>query len=224
MDELADRIFAAADPPTTLTLAGCIAVAAVLVWSQAGWRIAGHAVTLVHELGHALAAAATGADLKGITLHVDGSGLTRTRGSTFHRFATLLSGYPAPALAGVVAAALVGAGRPATAVTAAAVVALTAAALVRNLFGLLVVAVTAVAAGAALWWLPGDLTAVAVTLAAFVLVFGSLRSATVLVRFGQPADDAAALGRLTRVPAAFWRTVFVTAAAASVPMALLVVR
>jgi Peptidase M50B-like len=224
MDALAHRIFASSTPPTVEVLAACVALAAVLVWSRSGWRVVGHAVTLVHEVGHALAAAITGADVKGITLHLDGSGWTYTRGGTLHRVVTLLSGYPAPAVAGVVAAGLVGAGHPATAVTVAAVVAAMAALLIRNLFGVVVVLGAFGVTGATLWWLPGDLIAAAVTLAAFVFAFGSLRSASVLVRHGQPADDAAALGRLTRLPAGLWRTVFVAVAAASVPSAFLLVR
>ena len=44
------------------------------------WPLVRHAVTLVHEGGHALAAFASGRRLHGVRLHADSSGLTLSRG------------------------------------------------------------------------------------------------------------------------------------------------
>ncbi len=53
-----------------------VALAAVLVLVPAAWRLTRHAVTIVHEGGHGLAATLSGRRLAGIRLHSDTSGLT----------------------------------------------------------------------------------------------------------------------------------------------------
>ena len=81
-------------------------VALLIIWSPVGYRLVRHLVTLVHEAGHALIAKISGRKLRGIRLHSDTSGLTLTRGrpSGLGMVATLLAGYPAPAVLGLVGA------------------------------------------------------------------------------------------------------------------------
>jgi hypothetical protein len=57
-------------------------------------------VTLVHESSHALAALATGGSVESITIRMDTSGLTRTRGGS--RLITLCAGYTGATLFGAV--------------------------------------------------------------------------------------------------------------------------
>src|SRR5690625_5409898 len=84
----------------------------VLTWSPFGYRLVRHLATLLHEAGHALVAVLVGRKLRGIRLHSDTSGLTLSRGKPTGpgMVATLLAGYPAPALVGLAGAWLVSSG------------------------------------------------------------------------------------------------------------------
>lgn len=100
-------------PPLTWPVAlvlGLLALA--LTWSPVGYRLVRHLVTLVHEAGHALVAALAGRRLTGIRLHSDTSGVTVSRGRPHGpgMVATVLAGYPAPALVGLGGALVLGAG------------------------------------------------------------------------------------------------------------------
>ena len=88
------------------------AAAVVLTWSPLGYRLVRHLATLLHEAGHAIVGVLVGRKLRGIRLHSDTSGLTVSRGKPAGpgMVATLLAGYPAPAVVGLAGAWLVSAG------------------------------------------------------------------------------------------------------------------
>ncbi|NEE02857.1 M50 family metallopeptidase [Phytoactinopolyspora halotolerans] len=79
-----------------------VAVLAVgLAIHRRTWNIIGYPVTIVHEIGHALAAVVAGYRLHGITVNSDMSGATNFAGrGTFRVLWTLWWGYPAPAALG----------------------------------------------------------------------------------------------------------------------------
>src|SRR5918993_3310542 len=105
VDRLWTRVSAEAPLPLGV-LAAAAAVALLVVATPALWRPARTVVTIAHEGAHGLAALATGRSLAGIRLHSDTSGLTVSRGrpSGIGMVATLLAGYPGPAVFGLAAA------------------------------------------------------------------------------------------------------------------------
>ncbi|MFT2691291.1 M50 family metallopeptidase [Clavibacter zhangzhiyongii] len=197
-----------------------VALAAVLVLVPAAWRITRHAVTIVHEAGHGLAATLSGRRLAGIRLHSDTSGLTvsvgRPRGPGM--VVTLLAGYPAPALAGLAAAWLAGQGRSAAVLWLWLVLLALVVIQVRNWFGLWSCLVAGVAIGVVAGVAPLVVQGVAAHALALFLLLGALRATLELQRSrsrrGGGASDADQLGRLTHLPAVLWVGVLVLVAAA----------
>lgn len=189
-------------------------VALVLTWSPAGRRLLRHPVTLLHEAGHALVALLVGRRLAGVRLHSDTSGVTVSRGRPDGPgvVAVLVSGYPAPAVAGLAGAVLVGQGYAAgwlwSFVLACALLLL----LVRNVFGLWVVLVSGGAVAALSWTAPGPVLVGAAQLAAWALLLSAPRAVLGLQRArrrrGGGGSDADQLARLTGVPAVLWVGVF----------------
>lgn len=185
-------------------------VALVITWSPVGYRLVRHLITLVHEAGHALIATVSGRKLRGIRLHSDTSGLTLTRGrpSGPGMVATLIAGYPAPALLGLLSAWVLGRGYAAGLlwgmVLACAVVLL----LVRNLYGLWVVLATGAAVAALSWLATPTVIVWVATALVWALLLAAPRSVIELQlqrRRGQGRNsDVDQLARLTRLPAALW--------------------
>jgi hypothetical protein len=210
-------------PLWTVILALVAALAVVLV--PVLWRIARHAVTIVHEAGHGFAATLSGRRLAGIRLHSDTSGVTVSVGRPTGpgMVFTLLAGYPAPAWAGLGCAALVGAGRPAAALWALLGLLVLVLLQIRNWFGLLPVVLAGAALFAVTWWAPpGWHAPIAVAVAGFLLL-GALRASLELQgarrregRTGRAGTDADQLARATRVPGIVWVAGFVLVAAACV--------
>lgn len=101
---------------TWLTVAALL-IALVATQNRRMWRVVRHAVTLVHEMGHAIVGLITGGHVSGIILRKDSSGVTTTAhavsGSGIQRLFTTLAGYPAPTFFGTaaIAAAASGYGR-----------------------------------------------------------------------------------------------------------------
>lgn len=189
-------------------------VAAAVTWSPPGYRLVRHLVTLVHEGGHAVVAAAAGRQLTGIRLHSDSSGVTVSRGRPRGpgMIATVLAGYPAPAIVGLGGAFVLGAGYAAGLLWGLVVTCALMLLLIRNLFGLWVVLATGVSVAVLSWWAPATL----VTGVAYVVVWALLLSAPRSVvelqrersRRGVRRGDADQLARLTGLPAALWIVVF----------------
>ncbi|WNB85368.1 M50 family metallopeptidase [Cellulomonas sp. ATA003] len=199
--------------PSSATVWATAAVAAVAVGWRPVWRVVRHAVTLVHEAGHAGVAVLTGRRLAGIRLHSDTSGLTtsvgRPRGPGM--VATAAAGYLAPAGLGLLAAWATAHGRGVGLLWGLLGVVVVLAVGVRNLFGLWSVLVTAAALVVVTWWVPPvGQTAVACAVS-WLLLLGAPRTVVELARTrrrGARTSDADALARLTHVPAALWVAAF----------------
>lgn len=183
-----------------------LGVALVLVSVRPLWHVVRLAVTLVHELGHAIVGVLVGRQFTGFALRGDMSGHAVTRGRPRGpgRIASTWSGYPMPALFGalLVWAAERGWGAPVT--TAALAVLLFALVRVRSALTALVMAV-AIGASAALWWWRDDAlqTQVLVGLGV-VLVVGAWRHLGAVARDRTRSSDPAVLATLTPVPRAAW--------------------
>ncbi|CAQ01292.1 M50 family metallopeptidase [Clavibacter sepedonicus] len=194
-----------------------VALAAVLVLVPAAWRLTRHAVTIVHEGGHGLAATLSGRRLAGIRLHSDTSGLTVSVGGP-GMVVTLLAGYPAPALAGLGAAWLAGQGRSAAVLWLWLVLLALVVIQVRNWFGLWSCLVAGVVVGVIAGAAPIVVQGVAAHALALFLLLGALRATLELQRSrsrrGGGASDADQLGRLTHLPGILWVGVLVLIAAA----------
>lgn len=188
-------------------------LALLVTWSPGGYRLVRHLVTLLHEAGHALVAGLAGRSVRGIRLHADTSGATLSQGREQGpgMVATLLAGYPAPALVGALGALLLGSGHAAAVLWALVLTCAILLVLVRNIFGLGLVAVIGAGVAALSWSAP----AVVVTGAAYLVVWAVLLAAPRSVvelqrarRRGGRSTDADQLARLTGVPAAAWVGVF----------------
>ncbi len=190
-----------------------LAIGAALVVVPQVWRYTRHAVTLVHELGHAGVAVATGRRLNGIRLHADTSGLTvssgRPRGPGM--VATAAAGHLAPSAVGLALITAVHAGWTEQALwVAGGLLALTLV-FIRNLFGLLVLAVAAGAVAATAYWAEPELRVRVVETAAWFWLIAAPRTVVELWthrrRHRSGTTDADALSRLTHVPAPVWNLV-----------------
>lgn len=86
-------------PPSQVVAIGVIAIA-LAVYRQT-WNVVGYPVTIVHELGHAIAALTMGYRLHGITVNGDMSGATSFSGhGTVRVLWAMWWGYPFPAIVG----------------------------------------------------------------------------------------------------------------------------
>jgi hypothetical protein len=207
-------VLGAQPAPSRAVIAGTAFLAASSVAYRPTWGVLRHVATIAHEGGHAGVAALTGRRLRGVRLHSDTSGLTISAGRPTGPgvVVTLLAGYLAPSLLGLLAAAALGVGRVVPVLWAA--IALLAALLVmiRNLFGVLSVVLTAAALVGVVGWAPAQWQGPAAYLLTWFLLFAAPRPVIELQRSrrtGQVvASDADQLARLTRLPGLFWVGVF----------------
>lgn len=174
IDFMAERWGAAADPDPTavLALAGLVVV---LMGVRRIWRVLRQASTIIHEMGHVLAAWVSGRRVSGIRLHSDTSGVTVSVGRRqgFGMLLTALGGYPAPGLLALGMAALLTAGHAGAALTLYQAVVLLALLLSRNAVGILSCLLSLAATGL-IWWQnePLTVTYTVVALAVFYAVAG----------------------------------------------------
>ncbi|MCE1177465.1 MAG: M50 family metallopeptidase [Micrococcales bacterium] len=214
IDDLLDRVTAATPPLAWQPSLVLCLLALALTWSPGGYRLVRHLVTLTHEAGHAVTAALAGRSLRGIRLHSDTSGVTLSRGRARGpgMVATLVAGYPAPALVGLVGALVLGAGYAAALLWGLVLTCALMLVLVRNLYGLWVVLVTGTAVGALSWLAPAQLLSAAAYLMVWVLLLAAPRSVVELQRArrgtGAADSDADQLARLTGLPAMVWVALF----------------
>ncbi len=198
------------------------AAGATLVVVPAVWHYTRHAVTLVHELGHAGVAVLTGRRLNGITLHADTSGLTvssgRPRGPGM--VATAAAGYLAPSVVGLALIGAVHAGWVVQALwVALGLLALTLV-FIRNGFGLLVLLLAGAAVAATAFRADEVWQVRFVEAAAWFWLLAAPR--TVVELWGHRrrqrtrTTDADVLARLTRVPAPVWNVVLLALTVAAV--------
>ena len=218
-DELRTRIVTAPGdvamgaPAVTVAVVAAVLVVAV----PPVWRVLRLAVTLVHELGHAIVGLAVGRRFTGFVLRGDMSGHAVTVGPArgFGRVVSTWAGYPAPA---VVAAALTwaaGRGWSAPVLTVVLLVLLLALVRVRSL---LTAAVMLVAMGttAALWWWRDDaLQAQVLVATAIGLLIGGGRHLGAVMSSRTRGSDPGVLASLTHVPRGVWVASFVLVCAAA---------
>ncbi|HEV7450332.1 MAG TPA: M50 family metallopeptidase [Pseudonocardiaceae bacterium] len=123
-------------PYPILVLATGLLAAALVVWSPS-WRALRGVETIVHEGGHAAAAALTGRRLHGVRLHSDTSGLTVSSGRPTGpgRVFTVIAGYPASAVLGLGGVALLRTEHAAALLWASVVLLVAMLLLIRNLYG-----------------------------------------------------------------------------------------
>ncbi|WP_152188713.1 M50 family metallopeptidase [Georgenia satyanarayanai] len=181
------------------------------------WRALRVAVTVVHELGHAVVGVLVGRSFTGLVLRPDMSGhavtVGRSRGPG--RVATTWAGYPGPALVGLalVLAGTSGWSGPATFVLA--LLLLLALLRSRSVYTVLVM-VAALGLTGWLWWAADErVRGLALLTAGVVLLLGAWRHLGAVLRAPDRGSDPAVLARLTRVPAALWALSFTVVLAAS---------
>lgn len=206
--EIWDRVSTTQPAPSPVVGLALAGVALLLVAQPTTYRWIRHGVTVVHEAGHALVAVLVGRRLSGIRLHSDTSGLTVSRGRPRGpgMIATLLAGYPAPALVGLLGGWLLGRGYAVALLWALVLLAAVMVLFVRNLYGLWVLLVLGVGVAAASWWLPTVLLVWLAYVVVWTLLLAAPRSVVELVRQGRRArgSDVGQLAALTRLPTALW--------------------
>jgi hypothetical protein len=213
-------LLAALPPPPWWVVAATGLAAAAAVVLRPSWRVLRHVVTIAHEGGHAAVAAAAGRRLRGVRLHSDTSGVSVSSGRAGGPgvVMTLLAGYLTPSVLGLAAAAAAGAGFARPTLWGAVVLLALLLLQVRNLFGVVSVAVTgAVLVGVALWTEATAQSAAAYALAWFLLL-AAPRPVLELQRRRRrrvPDSDADQLARLTRLPALVWVALFLVATVAA---------
>jgi len=186
------------------------AAAAVAVGYRPVWKLLRNVVTIAHEGGHAAVAVATGRRLQGVRLHSDTSGLTISAGrpTGIGVVLTLLAGYLSPSVLGLAAAVALGQGRvtPVLWVSVALLVALLL--MIRNLFGVVSVVVTAGLLVGIAGWAPVQWQGLAAYLLAWFLLVSAPRPLVELQsarhRRLVTASDVDQLAALTRVPGLVW--------------------
>ncbi|MHB1173042.1 MAG: M50 family metallopeptidase [Lacisediminihabitans sp.] len=194
---------------------GILAVAAVLSIPRATWQYFGLFTTLVHELGHAFAAVLTGRVVHGIRIRRNHSGdaLSSGRG-VFGPVVSGVFGYPAPAIVGAAQLWSVFHGYTAIALFIGGLVLLLTIVVIRNLFGALVVLVSA-AVSAALWfYATPPVQSYALLVLGIALLVGSVRGLATVIgvhirrRNRLTTSDAYLLYRRTGVPSVVWLALF----------------
>lgn len=185
---------------------GVVALACVVL----AWPATRMVVTVAHEAGHAIVALLAGRRLTGIRLHSDTSGLTVSRGRPRGpgMVATLLAGYPAPALMGLGAAWLLASGRALLVVVLLIVVMAGMLLMIRNLFGLLVVVIGTTLVGLSAWYLQPVHQAWIAYFLTWVLLLAAPRPVVELARQRSRTSDPAQLARLTGIPCGVWTLLF----------------
>lgn len=201
--------------------AATAAAAATLAYTPA-WKITRNVVTIAHEGGHALVAAAMGRKLAGIQLNADTSGVTVSAGKPYGLgvIATTAVGYPAPALMGLAAAyALHDHLARATLIGVLGLLALMLI-FIRNLYGVLTITLTGAAVWAAVHYTSSLGQGAMAHLLAWFLLLAATRPVLELHHHRKQGDvensDADQLAQLTHIPAIVWTGLFLAVAAVSV--------
>ncbi|KGN30769.1 membrane protein [Knoellia sinensis KCTC 19936] len=218
--ELSTRLAAATPglPSGAVATAGLAALAVVLVppvWSQL--RIA---VTLVHELGHAIVGILSGRRFTGFVVRGDMSGHAVTVGPArgFGRIVTTWAGYPMPALVGLLMLWATTSGYAGLLLFASLLTLVFVLVFVRSAGTFVTVVAAGAAIGALWWWRDDEVQALAVVATGFVLLIGAWRHLGVLASSSgrrDPGSDSNVLRQLTGIPAFLWNATFVAVLAAA---------
>jgi hypothetical protein len=199
------------------TVTTALVAALVVLFVPPVWSVLRVAVTLVHELGHALVGMAVGRRFTGFVLRGDMSGHAVTVGPSRGpgRVLTTWAGYPAPALVGAATVWVAGRGWAAPALTAVMVVLVVALLRVRSLLTAVVVLLALGATAALWWWRDDELQATVLVAVGVVLLVGAWRHLGSVARSRQRGSDPGVLASLTPVPRAVWTASFVLVCAAA---------
>lgn len=199
--------------PTLLIV--IVAAAAALSIPQPIWNWFGLFTTLVHELGHAIGAILTGRFVHGMKIRRNHSGEAVSSGRG--KLGSVISGslgYPAPAIVGAVQLWCVTQGYTALALVVGGAILILTLLVIRNLFGFLVVALSAAASVALwLWATPAQQSYVLLALSIALLV-GSVRGLATVIgvhtrhRNQLSTSDAYLLFKRTGIPSVFWLLLF----------------
>ena len=219
LTEIWGRATTAQPAPPDIAVVVLAILALVTVASPRGYRVIRHGVTVLHEAGHALVALMVGRRLSGIRLHADTSGVTVSRGRPRGpgMVATLLAGYPAPALVGLAATVVLGAGYAVGVLWALVALAAVMVVFVRNLYGFGILVLMGLTVGVASWTMPAVLLSALAWLLVWTLLLAAPRSVVELANdrrrtsrrgYRDTTSDAAQLAGLTGVPAAIWVGLF----------------
>lgn len=185
-------------------------LAVVALWLPPVWAVVRLAVTLVHELGHAVVGVLVGRQFTGFVLRGDMSGHAVTRGKPRGpgRVASTWAGYPAPAVVGAAMVWLAGRGWAAPFVTAVIAILLFALVRVRSVLTAFVM-VVAIGGSAALWWWRNDTVQLHVLIGVgIVLIVGAWRHLSAVHRDRTGGSDPDVLAALTHVPRLLWNLSF----------------
>ncbi len=204
--------------PVTIPLPTAVAIlvaAAALSIPRVTWQYFGLFATLVHELGHAVAAILTGRSVHGIRIRRNHSGEALSSGRGV--FGTVMSGvfgYPAPAIVGATELWSVFNGYTAIALFAGGIMLVLTLLVIRNAFGAIVVLVSA-ATSALLWFFATPtVQGYALLVIGIALLVGAVRAlGTVIgVHLGRrdqlASSDAYLLYRRTGIPSPIWLLLF----------------
>ena len=204
-------------PAVTVALVAAVLVVAI----PAVWQVMRLAVTLVHELGHALVGLAVGRRFTGFVLRGDMSGHAVTVGPArgLGRVLTTWAGYPAPAAVGAGLVWTAGRGWGAPVLTLVIVILLVALVRVRSLLTGLVMLVSLVGTGALWWWRDDAVQAQVLVGAGIVLLVGSWRHLGAVLRTRDRTSDPGVLATLTHVPRVLWTSSFVVVCAGATALA-----
>jgi len=193
-------------------------VAAVLVVAVPPvWQVLRVAVTLIHELGHALVGLAVGRRFTGFVLRGDMSGHAVTVGPARGpgRIVSTWAGYPAPAVVGALLVRAGARGWAAPVLTLLMVVWLLALLRVRSLLTAVVMLVALAATGALWWWREDAFQAQVLVATGIVLLVGAWRHLGAVMSSRTRGSDPAVLAALTRLPTVVWTGSFVVVCAAA---------
>ena len=192
-----------------------LGIALALVAVEPLWRVVRLAVTLVHELGHAVVGVLAGRQFTGFVLRGDMSGHAVTRGPVrgAGRVASTWSGYPMPALLGAAMVWAAERGWAAPLITTGLAILLFALIRVRSVLTV-VVMVVLIAGSAALWWWRDDALQAQVLVGfGVVLLVGAWRHLNAVLRDRSRGSDPGVLASLTPVPRVLWNLSFVVVCA-----------
>lgn len=205
--EPAAGVVAMSAPAVTVALVAALLVVVV----PAVWQVLRLAVTLVHELGHAMVGLAVGRRFTGFVLRGDMSGHAVTVGPTrgVGRVLSTWAGYPAPAVVGAALVWTAGRGWAAPALTVVLLILVVSLVRVRSLLTGLVMLTALGATGALWWWRDDTVQAQALVGSGIVLLVGAWRHLGAVLRSRGPSSDPAVLAALTRVPRTLWNGTFV---------------
>lgn len=208
-------------------LVAIVAVAALLSIPRMTWQWFGLFATLVHELGHAIAAILSGRVVHGIRIRRNHSGDAMSTGRGV--FGTVLSGifgYPAPAIVGAALIWSVFAGYTSLALAIGGVILVLTVLVIRNLFGVLVVLVSAGVAALLWFYAAPDVQGYSLLALGVALLVGAVRGLLTVVgvhtsrRDQLQTSDAYLLYKRTGVPSPVWLLIFAVLIAAALVFAV----